>query len=45
MQAGILMVVYVLTTSIQFGGFIVSQLVDSKWPTFRGLVERYSTSK
>ena len=34
MQAGILMVVYVLTTiSIQFLGFLISRLVDYEWPT------------
>jgi hypothetical protein len=34
MQAAILMVVYVLTTiTIQFLGFLISQLVDYKWPT------------
>ena len=35
MQALILMVVYVLTTaSVQFGGFLVSQLIDYEFPTF-----------
>jgi signal transduction histidine kinase len=34
MQAGILLIIYVLTTiSIQFGGFLVSRLVDYEWPT------------
>ena len=34
MQAGILLVVYVLTTiSIQFIGFLISRLVDFQWPT------------
>ena len=34
MQAGILMVVYVLTTiSIQLVGFLISRLVDFEWPT------------
>lgn len=34
MQAGILMVVYVLTTiTIQFIGFLISRLVDYEWPT------------
>ena len=34
MQAGILLVVYVLTTiSIQFLGFLISRLVDYEWPT------------
>src|SRR5437762_6780900 len=34
MQAGILMVVYVLTTiSMQFIGFLISRLVDYEWPT------------
>ena len=34
MQAGILMVVYVLTTiSMQFIGFLISRLVDFEWPT------------
>ena len=34
MQAGILLVTYVLTTiSIQFIGFLVSRVVDYEWPT------------
>ena len=34
MQAGALMVVYVLTTmTVQFIGFLISRLVDYEWPT------------
>ena len=34
MQAGILLVVYVVSTiSIQFIGFLISRLVDYEWPT------------
>ena len=34
MQAGILLVVYALSTiSIQFIGFLISRLVDYEWPT------------
>ena len=34
MQSLILMVVYVLTTAaVQFGGFLVSRIVDYQWPT------------
>jgi hypothetical protein len=34
MQAAILLFVYVLTTiTIQFGGFLISRLVDYEWPT------------
>jgi len=34
MQAGILMVVYVLTViSVQFVGFLTSRLVEYQWPT------------
>jgi hypothetical protein len=34
MQAGILMVVYVLTViSLQFMGFLISRLVEYQWPT------------
>lgn len=34
MQAGILMVVYVLTViSVQFVGFLMSRLVEYQWPT------------
>lgn len=34
MQAGILMVIYVLTlVSVQFVGFLISRLVEYQWPT------------
>jgi hypothetical protein len=35
MQAGILIIVYVLTTiTMQLTGFFISRLVDFEWPTF-----------
>lgn len=35
MQAGILMLVYILTTAVlQFIGFLISQLIDYQLPTF-----------
>jgi hypothetical protein len=34
MQAGILMMAYVLTlVSVQFVGFVISRLVEYQWPT------------
>ena len=34
MQAGTLMVIYVVTTAVvQFIGFLISRLVDYEWPT------------
>jgi len=34
MQALTLMIIYVLTTfAVQFGGFLISRLVDYEWPT------------
>ena len=35
MQAGILMIIYILTTGVvQFGGFLISRLVEFEYPAF-----------
>ena len=35
MQAFVLLVVYILTTiAVQFGGFLLSRLIDYQFPTF-----------
>lgn len=34
MQAGALMIIYVLTTiTVQLGGFLISRAIDYEWPT------------